>query len=248
MELSEFFAAHPKVAVAFSGGVDSAYLLYAAAHSGADVCAYFVKTAFQPAFELADARRLAAQLSVPLRVLSVDILAVREVAENPKERCYFCKKRMMQSILDAARADGFSVLLDGTNASDCEADRAGFRALLECEIISPLRLCGLTKDAIRALSKATGLFTWDKPAYACLATRVPSGQPITADILAATEAAETYLAALGFSDFRVRWRNGAALLQFPVAQLPQTLSRREEIVTTLKKYYTSVFLDLEART
>lgn len=247
MELSEFFAAQPKVAVAFSGGTDSAYLLWAAARYGAEVCAYFVKTAFQPAFELADARRLAQELNVPLRVLTPDILTARDVTENSALRCYHCKKIILQAISDAAAADGFTVLLDGTNASDREADRAGTRALRECGVLSPLRLCGLTKAEIRERSKAVGLFTWDKPAYACLATRVPTGQPITADILATTEAAETYLASLGFSNFRIRWLDGAAKLQFPAAQLPQVLRQREEIVGTLKKYYTSVFLDMEVR-
>lgn len=107
MELKEFFAAHPKIALAFSGGVDSAYLLYAAKQLGAEVRAYYVKTAFQPQFELDDAKRLAEALHADMTVLLVDILSDTRVAANPANRCYFCKKSIFSSILHAASADGF---------------------------------------------------------------------------------------------------------------------------------------------
>ena len=131
MDLSSFFTQHHRAAAAFSGGVDSAFLLYAAKQSGADVTAYYVKTLFQPAFELADARRLARELAVPLRVLEEDILADGTVAANPPDRCYYCKKRIFAAIAEAAARDGYSLLLDGTNASDEESDRPGMRALRE---------------------------------------------------------------------------------------------------------------------
>ena len=122
------------------------------------------------------------------------------------------------------------------------------RALQELlQVLSPLRLCGLTKPEIRRLSKEARLFTWDKPAYACLATRIPTGEKITAEKLSATESAEGELFAMGFTDFRVRWYAGAARLQFPAVQLPRVLERREEILTKLKKYYPAVLLDLEVR-
>ena len=117
----------------------------------------------------------------------------------------------------------------------------------ELQVLSPLRLCGLTKPEIRRLSKEARLFTWDKPAYACLATRIPTGEKITAEKLSATESAEGELFAMGFTDFRVRWYAGAARLQFPAVQLPRVLERREEILTKLKKYYPAVLLDLEVR-
>ena len=247
MTLTEFFHENQKAAIAFSGGVDSAYLLYAALQSGADVRAYYVKSAFQPQFELDDARRLAETLSADMRVLDVDILADETVAANPPDRCYHCKRRIFSAIASAAAADGYTLLLDGTNASDDAGDRPGMRALRELSVRSPLRECGLTKPEIRRLSREAGLFTWDKPAYACLATRVPAGERLTAEKLENTERAEDFLFSLGFTDFRVRLFNGAARLQLPAEQLPRLLERRAEILSELKKTYSAVMLDLEVR-
>lgn len=247
MTLTEFFHENQKAAIAFSGGVDSAYLLYAALQSGADVRAYYVKSAFQPQFELDDARRLAEALSADMRVLDVDILADETVAANPPDRCYHCKRRIFSAIASAAAADGYTLLLDGTNASDDAGDRPGMRALRELSVRSPLRECGLTKPEIRRLSREAGLFTWDKPAYACLATRVPAGERLTAEKLENTERAEDFLFSLGFTDFRVRLFNGAARLQLPAEQLPRLLERRAEILSELKKTYSAVMLDLEVR-
>lgn len=247
MTLTEFFHENQKAAIAFSGGVDSAYLLYAALQSGADVRAYYVKSAFQPQFELDDARRLAETLSADMRVLDVDILADETVAVNPPDRCYHCKRRIFSAIASAAAADGYTLLLDGTNASDDAGDRPGMRALRELSVRSPLRECGLTKPEIRRLSREAGLFTWDKPAYACLATRVPAGERLTAEKLENTERAEDFLFSLGFADFRVRLFNGAARLQLPAEQLPRLLERRAEILSELKKTYSAVVLDLEVR-
>ena len=247
MTLTEFFHENQKAAIAFSGGVDSAYLLYAALQSGADVRAYYVKSAFQPQFELDDARRLAETLSADMRVLDVDILADETVAANPPDRCYHCKRRIFSAIASAASADGYTLLLDGTNASDDAGDRPGMRALRELSVRSPLRECGLTKPEIRRLSREAGLFTWDKPAYACLATRVPAGERLTAEKLENTERAEDFLFSLGFTDFRVRLFNGAARLQLPAEQLPRLLERRAEILSELKKTYSAVVLDLEVR-
>ena len=247
MTLTEFFHENQKAAIAFSGGVDSAYLLYAALQSGADVRAYYMKSAFQPQFELDDARRLAETLSADMRVLDVDILADETVAANPPDRCYHCKRRIFSAIASAAAADGYTLLLDGTNASDDAGDRPGMRALRELSVRSPLRECGLTKPEIRRLSREAGLFTWDKPAYACLATRVPAGERLTAEKLENTERAEDFLFSLGFTDFRVRLFNGAARLQLPAEQLPRLLERRAEILSELKKTYSAVVLDLEVR-
>lgn len=247
MELSDFFHAYPKCALAFSGGVDSAYLLYAGLQSGADMGVYYVKTAFQPAFELADAGRLTKMLGVKLHILDEDILSVAHVAENPWNRCYFCKKAIFSAIARAAASDGYSILLDGTNASDEEADRPGVRALRELEIRSPLREAGLSKSEIRRLSREAGLFTWEKPAYACLATRIPTGEPITQEKLEATERAEVCLARLGFRNFRVRRAGNMARLQVTADQQQMALDYREVITRELKKYYSGVLLDLEVR-
>ena len=121
------------------------------------------------------------------------------------------------------------------------------RALRELEVRSPLREAGLTKQEIRRLSKEAGLFTHDKPAYACLATRIPTGTKITAQNLRRTELAEAYLMQLGFSDFRIRLLGDAARLQLRPEQLPRLLEHRQAIVAELKKYYSSVLLDLEVR-
>ena len=169
------------------------------------------------------------------------------MAANPADRCYYCKQTIFGTIMEAAERDGYTVLLDGTNASDEEGDRPGMRALRELHVRSPLRECGLTKADIRTLSKEAGLFTWDKPAYACLATRIPAGEEITKEKLATTEAAEDYLFSLGFSDFRVRRFHDAARIQIPASQAASLLERREEILNTLKQYYPAVLLDLQSR-
>lgn len=245
--LYDFFEANPKIAVAFSGGVDSSYLLYAAKKAGCTVRAYFMKTPFQPEFELEDAVRVAALLDVPLTVEEYDILGRREVAENPADRCYYCKTALFTRLRELSMGDGFPVLCDGTNASDDAGDRPGMRALAALSVASPLRDAGLTKAEIRALSKAAGLPTHDKPSYACLATRVPAGTGITAEILEKTERGEMTLAALGFFDFRLRYLDGAAKLQLTPGQMARAVSLREEILRRLTPDYTDVFLDLTPR-
>ena len=247
MELKQFFASYPEAAIAFSGGVDSAYLLYAAKQYGKRAKAYYVKTAFQPRFELEDAFRLAEELGADMQVLEVDILCDATVTANPADRCYHCKKVLFSHILKAAKADGFSVLLDGTNASDEASDRPGMRAISELSVRSPLRECGLTKAEIRQRSKAAGLFTHDKPAYACLATRIPTGEEITAAKLQRTERAEAYLSQLGFRDFRVRCQGDTAKIQIRETNLSLLIQHREVILKELKQYYTSIVLDLEVR-
>ena len=247
MTLEQFFQENPRCALGFSGGVDSAYLLYAGVRAGADIRPYFIKTAFQPAFELADAKKLAQGLGAEVTVLELDALADPRVAANPADRCYFCKQNLFRTLKERAIADGYPVLLDGTNASDEAGDRPGMRALAELSVRSPLRECGLTKAEIRARSREAGLFTWDKPAYACLATRVPAGEAITADLLARVEGAEDALFRLGYTDFRVRVFHGAARLQLPRGQMERAVREAETIQAALKPYFTPILLDLEGR-
>ena len=247
MNLHSFFAENPRVALAFSGGVDSAYLLYAAKSAGAVVTAYYVKTAFQPEFELRDAKRLASELGAKMTVLELDVLHDSSVTANPPDRCYHCKRRIFTAIMEAAKQDGYDLVIDGTNASDDAADRPGIRALKELSVRSPLRECGITKQQVRALSREAGLFTWDKPAYACLATRIPTGEVITAEKLSKTEQAEGFLEALGFRDFRVRLMGGSAKLQMRAEQLPLLMEKRSEILQGLKPLYSDILLDLEVR-
>lgn len=247
MDLKKFFEETPRVALAFSGGVDSAFLLWAAMDAGADVTAYYVKSAFQPEFELRDARRLAEELGAKMKVIEMDVLGCGEIVENPADRCYHCKKRIFTAIAEAAGRDGYEVLIDGTNASDDAADRPGIRALRELSVRSPLRECGIAKSEVRAMSREAGLFTWDKAAYACLATRIPVGEVITAEKLSRTERAEAYLESLGFHDFRVRLTGGSAKIQMRAEQLFLLIKHRIEIIEELKKYYDAVLLDLEVR-
>lgn len=252
MNLKEFFVENKKVAVAFSGGVDSSYLLYAAKKYGADVRAYYVKSAFQPQFEFEDAMKLVADLDamglhIELTVLEVDVLENDTVTANPSNRCYFCKQVIFGNILEAAARDGYEVLLDGTNASDDASDRPGMKALEELEVKSPLRLCGLTKGDVRRLSKEAGLFTWNKPSYACLATRIPTGQQITAENLYRTEWAERYMTELGFRDFRVRTVGEGAKIQVTPEQFDLVIKYRDDIYEKLSEEYDGVVLDLMGR-
>lgn len=247
MTLNDFFSKHPKVAIAFSGGVDSAYLLYEAKRYASEVKAYYVKSPFQPVFELEDAQRLAKELNADMEIINLNVLEDATIVSNPANRCYYCKQRIFATIIEYAAKDGYSIILDGTNASDDVNDRPGIRALQELKVLSPLQLCGITKDTIRKISKDAGLFTWNKPAYACLATRIPTGDEITLEKLEATEKAEGFLMSLGFSDFRIRRAGNAAKLQVKQDQLQQVLTNRELIVNELKNYYSDVYLDMEVR-
>ena len=247
MTLQEFFEKNPKAAIAFSGGVDSSYLLQEGMRFGKDIKAYYVKSQFQPEFELADAKRLATELGANMQIIEVDVLQQEAVIQNPPNRCYYCKQAIFGTILAAAAADGYTVILDGTNASDDANDRPGMQALAEMLELSPLRLCGLTKDEIRKKSREAGLFTWEKPAYACLATRIPSGMQITGDLLTRVEGAEGALFAMGFKDFRVRVREGGALLQFHRTQMEEARARRAEITEKLKPWFPVLLPDWEVR-
>ena len=235
------------MALGFSGGVDSSYLLYAGLRCGADVRPYFAKTAFQPAFELDDARRLARQVGAEVMVLDCDILHNAAVAENPSDRCYHCKTALFGMLKERAAQDGYAVLIDGTNASDNAADRPGMAALRELGVRSPLRECGLTKAEIRRRSKEAGLFTWNKSAYACLATRVPAGRRLTADVLARVERVEGALFQMGFSDFRVRVFHDAARLQLTAEDFPRAVELRDKICSRLSPWFETVLLDFETR-
>lgn len=247
MNLQEFFIKYPKCAIGFSGGVDSTYLLYAAKKYGADIKPYYIKTAFQPDFETKDAIKLCKQLEIPLTIINLDVLAIETVTANPKDRCYHCKQNIFGNLKKQAIKDGYDVILDGTNFSDDIEDRAGMKAIKEMEVLSPLRICELTKAEIRKLSKEAGLFTHDKPAYACLATRIPTGTKITGEALKNVENAEEYLFSQGFTDFRVRVFHNSGRLQLKENQIPKLLENRHEIYTNLQKYFDIILLDLEVR-
>ena len=245
--LRSWFAAHPRFALAFSGGCDSAYLFYAAAECGADFAACYVKSAFQPEFELEDAQRLARELGREIDVIELDVLEDAQVRANPKDRCYFCKQRIFSAICERARTLGYGLVIDGTNASDDASDRPGMRALRQLQVESPLRSCGITKAEVRALSKQAGLFTWNKPAYACLATRIPAGTPIDAETLEKIERAESMLADMGFSDFRARIAGNGVRLELTEGDMAHLMERRAEVCAALAGDFDGISLDLRPR-
>lgn len=245
--LEEFFAENPRAAIAFSGGADSAYLLYAALKYARSVTAYFVMTPFQPYSELEDALRTARILGARLRVLLLDPLADPDISQNTADRCYFCKRRIFLAIAERAAGEGCTLVLDGTNASDDAGDRPGMRALEELSVLSPLRICGLSKADIRSLSQAAGLPTWDKPSNSCLAARIAHGTELTLPLLSRTEKTERFLAGLGFSNFRVRTDGDAAIIQVTRAQTRLLDENMGLIEDELLKHYSSVGRDPEAR-
>lgn len=247
MDLSQYFFARPQGALAFSGGTDSAFLLWAALEAGAEVRPYFIDTPFQPRWERQGAERLCHQLGVPLTVLEADPLGRPEIQSNPANRCYHCKRLLFTTLCRAAAEDGLPLLWEGTNASDDAADRPGMKALAELGVESPLRLCGLTKAEIRARSRAAGLPTWDKPSYACLATRFPTGREITPEELARVERGEQILMGLGFSDLRLRLRDWGALLQLPKGQHAAAQARWGELCRVLEPIFGTVKLDEKGR-
>ena len=214
MTLQEFFAKNARAAIAFSGGADSSYLLYAAVQCGADVHAYFAKTAFQPQFELDDARRLAEKRRCEADRAGAGRPVLRGCGAQSGEPLLLLQAKYFRK--SEARGSRGRV-----HAHPRRHQRLGrrrgppryARPARDGRPAAPLRECGLTKAEIRRLSHEAGLFTWDKPAYACLATRVPTGTRITPELLAATERAEGWLFSQGYTDFRVRLLDGCARLQ-----------------------------------
>lgn len=247
MTLQDFFQQYPKIAIAFSGGSDSAYLLYIAKQYARETAAFYVSTAFQPAFEKADTKRFCKEYEIPLTIIEYDIFQNNKIIENPENRCYFCKTALFTRIQKAAAGMGFPYLADGTNASDDADDRPGMKALAELHVLSPLRICGITKSALRNDSEKLGLFTAGKPAYACLATRIPTGTKLTEETLHNVENAENALMELGFTDFRIRCLSDAAKLQVKEEQYVLALEKRNEILEILKPKFDNIYLDLMAR-
>lgn len=247
MTLVEFFKRYPHIAIGFSGGVDSAYLAYTAKQYAKDILAIYYKSSFQPDFELEDAKHFCKEHGIPLTIIQGDVLSDSNICSNPENRCYYCKKQIFSAIRKEAVAQGISILLDGTNASDSADDRPGMRALEELSVLSPLRLCGLTKDEIRTRSHEAGLFTWNKPAYACLATRIPTGMQITSELLYSVESCENILFSMGFKDFRVRVREDFALLQVTSKDYYEAQTKLPEIKQLFSRHFPHVILDEKTR-
>lgn len=243
--LVEWFEKNNKAALAFSGGTDSTFLLYAALTAKADVTAYYVRSEFQPEFEYADAlgsirwmKELG--LNAVMKTIEISVLDDERIAGNTPERCYYCKKTIMTQIASREKSDGYDLLVDGTNSDDAADDRPGMRATAELGVRSPLRELGYSKDDVRRLSEDAGLPTAQKPAYACLATRIPVGESITASKLKITEASENYLMKLGYRDFRIRMLGDAALIQVKQEQMRKLTEELDSIREALAGSYSHI--------
>ena len=247
MELTDFFKNNKKCALGYSGGVDSAYLLYKAISLGVDIKPYFIKSAFQTESELKSAIDTAEGMGAKVSVIEADIFSSNNVINNDKNRCYHCKKHLFSQIINAAKKDGYETVIEGTNASDIISDRPGYKAITELGVLSPLLLCGVTKDILRCELKTAGIDIWDKSSSACLATRIPCGQLITSELLNKVKYSEELLRDLGFNDFRVRIFNNATRIQLKSEQFAAAMQLRNQIYSGLSRYFDVVLLDLKER-
>ncbi|MDR2490736.1 MAG: ATP-dependent sacrificial sulfur transferase LarE [Spirochaetaceae bacterium] len=200
-------------AVAFSGGVDSSFLCYAAAEAlGTAAAAITIVSPMMSRCDIDCAEHTASKIGIRHILLKDDTIEA-QVAENQKDRCYYCKKIEFGAIIAKAHEIGAGVVLDGSNADDERDYRPGLKATAELGVLSPLREAGLTKAEIRELSRLAGLPTWNKPAAACLASRFPYGEAINVEKLRRVEAAEDVMRNAGFCNFRVRSHGNIARLE-----------------------------------
>lgn len=215
-------ASYKKLAVAFSGGVDSTFLLRAAKEAlGENVIAITARAPVVPADELRAGEELCRQIGVRQVSMDFDPFTVPGFSDNPKDRCYICKKAIFSNFVRTAADEGFEIIAEGSNLDDDGDYRPGHKAIAELGIKSPLRNAMLTKSDIRALSKELGLPTWDKSSFACLASRIPYGDKITAENLAMIEKAEAFLKNEGFKQYRVRLHGTLARIEL----LPEDMDR-----------------------
>ena len=235
--------------VAFSGGVDSTLLAKVCRDELAErAVAVTAHGAIYPSFELDDAKRLAKHIGIRLEVVEADALAIDGFAANPPDRCYYCKQMVFGQLVRLAKDWGMGCVVDGSNADDPSDFRPGARAARELGVRSPLAEAGLTKTEIREASKWFGLETWDKPSFACLASRFPYGHRITPEALRMVDQAEDALRAMGLKQVRVRHHDTIARIEVPTDAIADIAEpcRRSVIVEKLKAIgYAYVTLDLE---
>lgn len=222
-KLQELLRSYGKVAVAYSGGVDSSFLLKAALDTlgKENVLAITILSSVTPREELAETETFLASMDVNHIFIKKDVFEIPGFKENPKDRCYICKHKIFEEIIRQAKEKGISVVVDGTNADDEGDYRPGLKALQELKVLSPLKLSGLTKNEIRELSREMKLNTWNKPSLACLASRVPYYEEITEEKLSMVDKAEACLRSLGFVQLRVRCHGRLARIEL----LPEDIKR-----------------------
>ena len=233
--------------IAFSGGVDSSFLVYMAMKlKKPRMIAVTISTPYIPAREVGEAVKFAREHRIEHRVLEMGFDEM--IRHNPGDRCYLCKKILFEKIAGFAKSVGYPVLLDGSNADDSGDIRPGLRALKELSVRSPLAEAGLTKDEIRHLLLKESLLIWDKPAMACLLTRIPYDTEITASMLKMIENAEDYLLSRGYPGTRVRLHGDVARIECMPGYLTKIINDPEKdmIVADLKKFgFRYISLDLE---
>ena len=232
--------------VAYSGGVDSAVVLaVAVSELGDKAIACIGVSPSYPQREMADAIDLAKSIGATVRTIDTEEHLDARYAANPADRCYYCKTHLHDRLLELAKGEGFRTVVDGNNASDATDDRPGMRAAAEHGVRSPLRDAGLTKADIRAIAKQMNLRVWDKPAMACLSSRVPTGIAITPQLLQQVEQAEDVLARLGFRQFRVRHHGVVARIELRDADFARAVELREQILAGIRAAgYRHVAMDL----
>lgn len=235
------------VAVAFSGGVDSTFLLKVAYDVlGAKAVAVTAASVFVPKSEVDEAKKFCADEGIKQIVVAADVLAIKGVAENPVDRCYLCKRGLFTRLKALAVAEGLSHVVEGSNVDDTGDYRPGMKALAELEIKSPLRAVELYKAEIRLLSKAMNLPTADKSSMACLATRFVYGERLTVASLAMVEAAEDFLRGVGFKQLRVRVHGKLARLEILPVDFPKLMEIRQDVTVKFKSLgFDYVALDLQ---
>ena len=234
--------------IAFSGGVDSTFLLKIASLTlpRGKILAVTADSETYPAQELDFAKKSAKSLGVRHKVIRTNELKDKRFSSNPLKRCYFCKKELFSKLWEVAQLNNLKFVLDASNISDRADFRPGSIAKKELKVHSPLAQAGLTKEEIRQLSKNLGLSTWNKPSLACLASRIPYGTPISLAILKRINKAEEYLRGLGFEQVRVRHYNGLCRIEVPKADVLELLTKKNLVVDKLKNLgYNFVTVDLE---